>query len=143
MKIPVFSTVATLYNKLNEVVRVFNKTEIDYYLWVQLPSELVVDAQLYDVHQVEPEDKEVDWIHAVDRNCSRPWLRIVSRILDDSVGLHVYKLSFINKHTDDVFQLYFGYSIQDDSPYKPYDYMTNERSHANECNPCKQTLQNK
>lgn len=137
MKIPVFSVVATTHDKLNEVIRIFNKAETEYYLWVQLPAELVINSNVYDVEEVEPNLQSINWVNLVDRDCNRPWLRIVFRILKDDVGLHVYKLSFINKHTDDVFQLYFGYVIQDDYPFKPYEYMLKERSNDDRCNICK------
>lgn len=52
------------------------------------------------------------------------WVDIPVDCLDLSIGLHTYALEFVNLATGDTFYQYFNYTIQDDSPEKPYIYMT-------------------
>lgn len=127
LKIPVFSLDACRYDELASNTKTFNKNEIEYYLWVHLPIEDIKDCSLFQVDEIEPQIQEVHSGSLVEHECNRPWVKIVFRILRDDIGLHIYKLSFINRYTDDVVPLYFSYVIQDDYPFKPYDYMSHFR----------------
>lgn len=53
----------------------------------------------------------------------KPWVDIMVDLLDLSIGLHTYRLEFVNLNTGDTYYQYFNYTIQDDNPEQPYIYM--------------------
>ena len=53
----------------------------------------------------------------------KPWVDISKSILDVTAGSHLYRLSFIDIYTNDIFFVYFSYIIQDKDVEKPYLYM--------------------
>lgn len=123
MKIPVFSTEACLYDNLNDNCKIFNSSELEYYLWIKLPSDITRDCELYQIDEILDKPKVLDWQGFVCREENHPWLRFTFGILKQCIGMHIYRLHFINKYTNDVFSLYFSYIIQNDNPKKPYVYM--------------------
>lgn len=125
MTIPVFSLEASVYPNLTDKCKIINKSISEYFLWIKLPACLVRDAELYQVGEVlqKSTPKCLDWQGFIVRDENHPWLRVAFGILNQSVGMHSYKLCFINKYTDDTFSLYFSYVMQDDEPDKPYLYM--------------------
>lgn len=130
MKIPLFSIEACDFDDLNLHNKVFNKSTVEYYLWIHLPLEMVRDCELFQIDEIHPQQREVKWNGFVERDCDKPWLRVVSKLFCMASGSHLYKLSFVHRYTNDVVPVYISYTIQDDNPDKPYYYMDNT------CNPC-------
>lgn len=126
MKVPIFSLEASNLHELNMHRKVFNVSTIEYYLWIHLPGEVLKDCELFQLDDVSDGLKEVSsWYKFVEREDKKPWLKLVTKLLDLSIGQHTYKLSFVNTFTQDVVPVYISYIIQDDKPEKPYVYMNN------------------
>lgn len=121
MKIPVFSINADFIDKYQSPV--FHKYEIEYFLYVHFPKEMNRDYELFQVDEVSPTAQKVPMGTFIEREFGKPWINIKSGILNLDIGKHIYRLSFVNKYSNDVVSLYFGYIIQDDKPDKPYIYM--------------------
>ncbi len=127
MDYPVFSLKADTYDKLASNCKVFNTHTIEYYLWVEIPHYLNRDFQLVEIDRLT--DKAIpcpcvdDVTRYAERECHKPWIRLVFDVLDRRVGLHTYKITLVNRFTNDVVSLFFNYIIQDDDPPKPYYYM--------------------
>ena len=128
------------HNKVFENVKIFNKNEIEYFMYLHIPENLAKDCELYKVQDVDNPDILIEYNDSIQRNCKRPWLRIDSRLLDTSCGQHTYRFGFINIVTDDVYSLYISYIIQDDNPDKPYIYMNGEEEDDGICNICQQIV---
>lgn len=126
------------HNRVFDDVHVFNKKEIEYFLYMHIPEELSRDSNLVEVKCVDT--CEVLDHELIQRHCKKPWIRIESRLLDTSVGQHTYRFVFINTATDDVYSLYISYIIQDDNPDKPYIYMNGKEEDDGLCNICKQIV---
>ena len=115
--------VACTYSQINLYTYVINKNAIEYETWIKLPSEFGKEFVLYEVKEISPLYKELDFLHVIEHVCCKPWLKAISSGLNLDPGQHVYKLSFINKFNNNISSLYISYIIQDDNPDKPYVYM--------------------
>ncbi len=124
MKFPVFSVNADSLDKYYSPV--FHDYEIEYYLYVQIPKYVASEYTLFQIDEVSPNRKEIPIAGFIDACLGKSWIRIKARILDLSIGSHVYKFSFVSKYTNDVVSLYFGYILQDSNPDKPYIYMNRD-----------------
>ena len=117
--------VATKHDDMFRYRKVFNLTEIDYYLYVKLEPPL---ASIWYLYKVEEKMKDGSLVELpissgeVVRQ-SPTWLKFQTNFIDTSVGLHVYKLTFVHTITNVVATLWFSYTIQNDNPDKPYIYM--------------------
>ena len=126
MRIPLFSLNACSFNELQHHTKIFNISTIEYFLWIRLPIHQIRDCELFQVDECQPKKRELCWLNFIERDHQKPWLRITFGILSKDVGMHIYKLSFINKYTNDVVPVYFSYIIQNDNPEKSYIYMRDE-----------------
>ena len=117
--------VATKHDDMFRYRKVFNLTEIDYYLYVKLEPPL---ASIWYLYKVEEKMKDGSLVELqissgeVVRQ-SPTWLKFQTNFIDTSVGLHVYKFTFVHTITNVVATLWFSYTIQNDNPDKPYIYM--------------------
>ena len=118
--------VACAYNRINLNTYVINKNAIEYETWIKIPPEFGKECILYEVKEIVPNVKEFDFLNVIEHVCCKPWLKAISSHLNLDPGQHVYKLSFINKFSNDTNSLYVSYIIQDDTPDKPYIYMSRE-----------------
>lgn len=123
MEYPVCKINACRYNEISCNTPVINKNSLDSYIWIRVPSEISREFVLFQVDELVPEYKEFSFFHVIDKECNKPWFKITSEYLNLDPGQHVYKMSFVNRITNDTCSLYFSYIIQDDSPDKPYIYM--------------------
>lgn len=120
--------VATKHDNMAKYRKVFNLTEIEYYLYVKLEPPLV---NIWYLYKVEEKTKDGSLIAMpissgeVVRQ-SPTWLRFQTNFMNTSVGLHIYKLTFVHTVTNIVATLWFSYTIQNDNPDKPYIYMKRE-----------------
>ena len=128
MKYPENNLEACFYNQLPTYTPVFNLSTIEHFMWVHLPSICIERCgTLFEISEiVDGKSVEVNIYSTITREGNKPWLRLLSSSLNLSTGQHIYKLSFIDKHTDDVFSLYISYIIQNDNPDKPYIYMNRD-----------------
>lgn len=121
MKVPVFCVDANSVDKYSS--KVFKMYEVEYYLYVHIPHDFCLEYKLFQIDEVSPQAKKCDLISYIYQECGKPWIRIPTSFIDLSIGLHVYRLSFVNKYTNDIVSIYFGYILQNDDPYKSYIYM--------------------
>lgn len=127
LDIPVFAIEACQYKDLPSNSKVINKNTLDYYTWIHLPPEFGREFTLFEMIQLQPESESVDdFFKYIERQPKRPWIRIITKILDLSVGYHLYRLCFIHDVTNDVASIYFNYTIQNDNTCRPYIYMDRE-----------------
>lgn len=121
---PVFTLEACLRNEIPSKGIVINPKMFEYFTWIKLPSLFGSGFSLFEFVEIEPRvDNMIDFYKFVQQDKGHPWIRVITKILDTSIGYHLYRMSFIQSHTNDVASLYFTYTIQDDSPCKPYIYM--------------------
>lgn len=130
---PVHKLTACEHKELNKHTPVVNTNEIDYYLYVELPFPVTDPVRLYSMREVTNRDSDFTDIYNGDYDDnyqplitqeSNHWLKIANKILNLSVGLHVYRLAFMKADQSDLeIPLYISYIIQDDCPERPYIYM--------------------
>lgn len=131
---PAFSLCAAEHKDLASVSKVFNVSELEYYLFVRIPNIMAKDFSLYQIDEVDNEIHFVCHKGLWEHDPNRIWYKFKFFMLNQEVGLHVYRMSFVNNHTNDTAQLYFGYVVQNNSPEKPYDYM--HRGRLGVCGSC-------
>lgn len=124
---PVFSLNAAEHKDIAAVSKVFSKAELEYYLFVRIPVCMAYDYELYQIDEVRNKTEFVCFKGLWDHDINRVWYKFKFFMLNQEVGLHVYRMSMVNKFTNDTAQLYFGYVIQDSDPDKPYKYMDTDR----------------
>lgn len=116
------------YSKLNRHCRVFNSNELDFYLCVKLPCEMV-GYRLYDILDVSGPSVKTVSMDGVVFDGLHPWIDIPWNNLSRISGKHVYKLAFMRQSAcADYLTTYISYIIQDDAPNKPYLYMNRYNS---------------
>lgn len=123
MEYPVCKINACKYSELACNTPVINKNSLDSYIWIRVPSEISREFVLFQVDELVPEFKEFKFLNVIEQQCSKPWFKADINEMNLDSGQHVYKMSFVNRITNDTCSLYFSYIIQDDNPDKPYIYM--------------------
>lgn len=126
MIVPVFSLDACLVDKINMHTKIFNKSKLEYYLWIHIPEKISNTCQFFQVNEMCPNPVESRFFKHFEHESGKPWVKVVTKVLNTEVGMHTYQLLFVNKLTNDVVTLYISYIIQDDNPDKPYIYMNRE-----------------
>lgn len=124
MKVPIFSLECDTLDKYQKPV--IHKYDKQYYTYVHIPHYLNSNYNIFQLLCMAPKRIEIKLNPYTDREPNKPWIRIISDILDWDIGLHIYQLSLVNKYSNDVVSVYFGYIVQDDDPEKPYIYMNRE-----------------
>lgn len=124
MEYPVFRLHACKYQDLNKNTPVFNINTFEYFLYVYLEPELSTNFQIFQVEELG------DCVTGIPLKCNiskeRNWVKILSSVLNQKPGQHVYKISLVGGSNNDVIALYFSYIVQDDNPDKSYVYMKNQ-----------------
>lgn len=120
---PEFMLNACQHSDIPKNTPIFNTSEIEYRLLVHLPEDISQLIELFQIDELIPNRVEVSFKDKLTRECRKPWLDILSDMLNVDVGYHMYKLSFVDIRTNDVIPLYIAYIIQDDIASKPYIYM--------------------
>ena len=118
------------YKDLAKHSKVINIGEMDYYLWAYLNPEDVRDAYL--LYGCELSDDPTTTYPDTFKWVSTSWIQVKVDDLNRHVGLHIYKLAFVNKITNDEFSLYFNYIIQRSDEEKPYLYMKRDEQEEKE-----------
>lgn len=114
---------ACKHSDLPKHTKVINKSELPYFFWIRIPSEIAKRFELYKLEEVGRCETEIKYLGSLSQEFRRPWIRIVANILDVDPGQHIYKMSFVDKMSDDIAYVFFSYILQDDNPEKPYIYM--------------------
>ena len=123
MNVPVFSLDANFQNLYTTPV--VHKYDVEYFLYIHIPVEISRYYEVFQLDQVSPVAKCMDMSFGIFREARKPWIRIISKLLDWTIGLHTYRLSLVNRISNDTTCLYFGYILQDNHPEQPYIYMRN------------------
>lgn len=122
------------YQNLPLVTKVLNSKNIPYKLPVFLGNMSIQDCTVYEISEMADEPVLVPF-NGYEIMCGKPWIDIESDYINQSEGQHIYKVSMINKYSQDVFDLFFSYIVQNDNPDKPYIYMkrNGDNSEGNNC----------
>ena len=110
------------YKDLAKHSKVINVNELDYYLWVYLNPNDVRDAHFIKGSELT-DNKPIIVFPDTFIRPSTSWIRMKTDNLNKEPGLHVYKFTFVNVHTDSEFSIYANYIIQRSDVNKPYIYM--------------------
>ena len=121
--------IAYSYNDVIKNSVVLKKSTLEYHMWIYLEtSPDLDDCVIFNVTELNHEDDICVMDSAFVRE-STCWIKVTTDLIDKSPGLHIYRIQFINRNTDDIFSKYIAYTIQDDNPEKRYIYMhNNERN---------------
>lgn len=128
---PVFNLIAVPHRDVASANRVFNTSEIDYFLFVKVPQEFGRHFELYRVDEILEKEEKVCCKDMWEHDRGRPWYRFKSEKLNMDPGYHIYRLSFVNYSTNDTSMLFISYIIQSNGPEKPYIYMDPENRRCN------------
>ena len=121
--LPAFRIEAVNHHDLASATKLFNVHEADYHLFVHIPVEVSRNYALYEIEEVSGNVSKPYSLDFVSHDRGHPWYRLISDVMNKEIGHHTYKMSFVNKQTDEVCSLYFAYVIQSNNPDKPYVYM--------------------
>ena len=124
----IFTLVACLERDLASNTPVFNQSQLEDVLYVNIPYEICKLNNLVEVTEV-PVVKDLCDESILDHVTFlryRPWVDIESSVLNLDPGHHKYKLKFKNIYTSVISNLFFAYDVQCDDPEKPYIYMNKE-----------------
>lgn len=120
---PKFYLEAGEYSDLALVCPVVNKASFGYHTLVHVPMYPDDSSTLYQVDQINPATGELSMAGNFEKEFCKPWVKFLTSALDLRPGQHIYKMSFIDKVTQDTSHVFFNYILQDDCPDKPYVYM--------------------
>lgn len=121
--VPDINVEVVKYKDLNKHCKVFNANMLEEFMWIHLPSEtrFMEIHKLFNVTGVK--ETEVDISKKIGRENNHLWVRVNLDILDKTAGKKLYKLQLMDVRSDEPYNYYFTYIIQDDNPYTPYIYM--------------------
>lgn len=114
----------TIYrDKISSVNKVFRRSEFDNIGY--LPIHLNIDVRDYkfvSIYSLNPMNFRL-FKEEYNMCLCRAWIDVPVTSLDLSIGYHLYTVQLVNIHTNDIANLYFSYTIQNDEPEKPYLYL--------------------
>lgn len=118
----------TLYphSEFRQYTRIINADDLEYFIWLKIPADISNRCELFQIDEILPNKQEIDYTIFTERECGKPWIKVITEGLNQSIGQHIYKFSFIDRNTDEIDVLYFSYIIQNNNPDKPYIYMRRE-----------------
>lgn len=112
--------------------KVYNGNDITYWVPVRIPPYIMQNYSPYCLKACTSDLKRES--QDIIKHCkwnNKPWINVEATFLDLRPGHHLYRIGFINKYTDDIVSLYFGYIVQCNHPEKPYVYMDPENNTCN------------
>lgn len=114
----------TIYrDKISSVNKVFRRSEFDSIGY--LPIHLNIDVRDYkfvSIYSLNPMNFKL-FKEEYNMCLCRAWIDVPVTSLDLSIGYHLYTVQLVNIHTNDIANLYFSYTIQNDEPEKHYLYL--------------------
>lgn len=118
---------ASTYEDLPKHSKVFNKSQMEYHLWIYLNPEDVRGCYFVQAEEIGPNaDNSTIYPDTFVRE-GQCWIRVNFGYISKNPGKHTIKLSFVEKMTSTDFSLYVSFYVQDDNPDKPYVYMNKEQ----------------
>lgn len=119
--------IASTYEEISRNSKVLNLAELDYFLYVKLEPPLTSEWYLYRIEE-KTKDGTLKKMRFPDtvRKESPTWLKFTTDFINKEIGMHSYKITFVDTVTDVLTSLWFAYIIQSDNPDKPYVYMKRE-----------------
>lgn len=129
MDLPVITLQASAYNNLSShhiVVNVSQRLPQVYVRFDSRISDSYTPSSVYEI--TEGKSDPITFSYSTGRH----WIDILFENLNTDPGYHKYRIDFSSKLLSDVptVALYFSYTIQTDSPPKPYIYMNRSDSDA-------------
>lgn len=113
-------------NELSSNTQILYLNELDSFILLEVDVDIATDCTLFAIDDITEDVKSVDYSYEdITHELNRIWYKVSLDILDVTPGHHRYRLSFVNKYTDDIFYQYISYVILDNTPEKPYIYMKN------------------
>jgi len=108
---------------------------LDYFLYVKIEPPLSSEWFLYRIEEKQKDGtlKKMSFPNTVTKE-SPTWLKFETDFINKEIGMHSYKITFVNRVTDVLLSLWFAYHIQSDNPDKPYVYMKREEEQKPCCN---------
>ena len=114
----------TIYrDKISSVNKVFRRSEFDSIGY--LPIHLNIDVRDYkfvSIYSLNPMNFRL-FKEEYNMCLCRAWIDVPVTSLDLNIGYHLYTVQLVNIHTNDIANLYFSYTIQNDEPEKSYLYL--------------------
>ena len=110
-------------DKISSVNKVFRRSEFDSIGY--LPIHLTIDVRDYkfvSIYSLNPMNFKL-FKEEYNMCLCRAWIDVPVTSLDLNIGYHLYTVQLVNIHTNDIANLYFSYTIQNDEPEKPYLYL--------------------
>lgn len=127
---PAFRLKAVKREDLYSQTKVFHDTDVEYFLFVEVPTEFAKRCQLYKFSNVTMLREDIDFTDIIEHDTGRIWYRVKFGELDQTPGHHVYSMEFVDIDTGDTFSLFFAYVLVANNPEKPYVYMKNQDKHT-------------
>lgn len=129
MDLPVITLQASAYNNLSShhiVVNVSQRLPQVYVRFDSRISDSYTPSSVYEI--TEGTSDPITFSYSTGRH----WIDILFENLNTDPGYHKYRIDFSSKLLSGVptVALYFSYTIQTDSPPKPYIYMNRSDSDA-------------
>lgn len=128
---PVFKLDAVPYKHASSFSRVFSISEVEYFLFVEVPVDVAKRFELCQVSEVSDEVVAISDEDLWEHDPFRKWYKFRTDKLNLDTGYHMYRLLFMSRHADDTCTLYISYVIQNNKPEQPYNYMD---KYNRECN---------
>lgn len=112
------------YNDAVAQFKVLSIFEVSDTVHIHIPEDVSTRGELFAISELLPDTHDMDFPQeGIVRVPDKPWVDISKSVLDVTSGSHLYRLSFIDIYTNDIFFVYFSYIIQDKDVEKPYIYM--------------------
>ncbi len=135
MNLPNTQLIACNYEDIPSNTPVLNIDQVDYFVYILVDSDIMQRSVLYSVEEVTKDGCVPANPYAIgpDINC---WLRGTFRLMNTSIGQHIYKLLFVDGATNATFAQYVSYIVQSEHQTKPYIYMNRNNSSDERCSEC-------
>lgn len=121
MLLPVIQLKLCEYAELAANSIVINPVELDDSIHLNFRDPILLFRPIEIREITDSECDPLKFIHFSFQQ-GHPWIDVPSSELNQSPGYHKYLVRFLTKG-DDTFSWYFSYTIQTESPDKPYIYM--------------------
>lgn len=110
---------------------VLNLEVISDYVWLDL-TEAYSEFQIYDVVEVSNHNTSIfDLKTAIIRCPGSRYVKLLTKLLNTSIGFHMYQFKLIHKITNSITSLFWAYNIQSNYPYRPYIYIEDDSNEFN------------
>lgn len=125
MNIPEFSLKALPYAKALAEAKVFSKSVVNDYLWLNIP----VDFAEFHIDYIGRElPTKIDLTELSYRDNLATWIKVPVSTLNTYNTSQLFKIVFRNPSTEDIHNRFFSYSVQTSDVEKPYIYMKQDES---------------